>query len=229
MEVRKMKKIILVRHASAEARGADKDDFDRSLRKKGRKEAQDMIEWYLEMGEEPDLLLTSPANRAIETARIFAKGLGFSKKEIMVNEALYDFLSPGNFLKILQELDDAYGSVMIFGHDPAFSEFAKFAVHGFEENLPKCSVFGFIVKQKKWRLLRAGEGKLAFFTHPQGICRDKQRVKERREELSVHIEKSILQALIKFGIAGPDKELKKIRRASARIAKIFTQQAEKAS
>jgi phosphohistidine phosphatase len=68
-----MKRIVLVRHATAAAKQADAEDFDRSLRKKGRKEARALAGWYQTVAEVPDLLLTSPANRALETALIFAK------------------------------------------------------------------------------------------------------------------------------------------------------------
>jgi len=174
-----MKKIVMVRHATAAAKGAGVADFTRSLRKKGRKESRTMIRWYLEnVGGKPDLMLSSPANRAIETAQLFAKGLGYKSKKIMENEALYGTASLEDFLKILNELDDKYDSVMVFGHDPAFSEFAQYMVAEFDVLLPKCSVFGFSANRKKWRTLKAGDGVLAFYDSPNGI---KQRRKHDKK------------------------------------------------
>ncbi len=77
-----MKRITLVRHATAVPRNPKKDDFGRSLRKKGRREAKAMGEWYKNVEEQPDVMISSPANRAIETARVFAKTLGYPAKKI---------------------------------------------------------------------------------------------------------------------------------------------------
>ena len=136
-----MKKIILVRHATAAAKGPDIEDFTRSLRKKGHKECRAMIRWYLDnVDEMADLMLSSPANRAIETALLFAKGLGYKPKKISRNEGLYGTASSKDFLDILKSLDEEIDSVMVFGHDPEFSEFAQYMVNGVETGLPKCSV-----------------------------------------------------------------------------------------
>ena len=174
-----MKTVIMVRHATAAAKGVDVDDYTRSLRKKGHKEARTMIRWYLEnVGGKPDMMLSSPANRAIETARLFAKGLGYKSKKIIQDEALYGTATPEEFLNILNEIDDKHDSVMVFGHDPAFSEFAHYMVAEFDLLLPKCSVFGFSANRKKWKALKAGDGVLEFYDSPAGI---KQRRKHDKK------------------------------------------------
>jgi phosphohistidine phosphatase len=216
-----MKTIIMVRHATAESTGTDKDDFERSLIKKGRKEADTMVAWFMQQGEVPDLLLSSPANRAIETARIFAKGMAYPKKKIMLNESLYSSLDPSEFLKILQSLVDKHDSVMVFGHDPSFSDFAKYMVEGFTDDLPKCGVFAFNVNRKKWRTMKAGDGACVYFEHPRGIRERNQEKKEHRKNISARIEKGITQVLDRFGIERSEKEGRKIRRASTRLAKAF--------
>jgi phosphohistidine phosphatase len=220
-----MKTIIMVRHATAESKDADKSDFERSLIKKGRKDAGTMVEWYMQQGEAPDLLLSSPANRAIETARIFAKEMAYPKKKIMLNESLYASADTSEFLKILQALDDKHDSVMVFGHDPAFSDFAKYMVEGFADDLPKCSVFAFTVNRKKWGTMRAGGGKCLCFEHPRGIRERNQMEKDRRKDISARIEKGIVQVLDRFGIERSDKEGRKIRRACAKLAKTFAHKA----
>ena len=216
-----MKRIVLVRHATATAREADGEDFDRSLRKKGRKEALELAGWYETVAEVPDLLLTSPANRALETALVFAKELGYSKKKIMVNEALYGSLHPQDFLKVLRAIDDKYDSVMIFGHEPSFSQFAQFAVQGFEQDMPKCGVLGFDVDSKVWRKVNPREGRLQFFEHPQKLREHKIEGKELRSTLSDRIQQNISAVLTEFGIEKKSGDEKKIQAASVKLAKTF--------
>jgi phosphohistidine phosphatase len=220
-----MKTVIMVRHATAESKGTDKNDFERSLTKKGRKEAGTMVGWYMQDGKAPDLLLSSPANRAIETARIFAKQLAYPKKKIMLNESLYASSDTSEFLNILQALDDKHDSVMVFGHDPSFSDFAKYMVEGFTEDLPKCGVFAFTVNRRKWGTMKAGDGACLFFEHPHGIRERIQEEKQRRKDISARLENGIAQVLDRFGIERSDKEGRKIRRASARLARMFAHKA----
>ncbi len=217
-----MKKIILVRHASAEPRGTDVKDFSRSLRKRGHKEARTMIRWYLEhTGEKPDSMLSSPANRAIETAELFAKGIGYKSKKIAKDKALYGTASSEDFLEIVKALDDREGSVMVFGHDPAFSEFAKYMVDEFDSFLPKCSVFGFSVNRKTWKALKPGDGRLEFFESPGGVQDRRDLSKQVRRDLSGRIEDRIWNVLAEFGIDKKDENKcgKYVRRASAGIAR----------
>ena len=77
-----MKNIILVRHATAVKRDSEKSDVKRSLKKSGHKEAREMGKHLKEMDIHPDLFISSPAKRAIETAEIVAERLGYSVKKI---------------------------------------------------------------------------------------------------------------------------------------------------
>ncbi|UCH85420.1 MAG: histidine phosphatase family protein [Candidatus Latescibacterota bacterium] len=220
-----MKKIILVRHATAVAKDPDKDDFNRSLRKKGRKEARAMAEWYRRVAELPDLFVSSPANRAIETALLFAKEFGYPKKRIVLEEAIYGGFEPSELLSFMKTLDDDYHSVMVFGHDPLFSEFAQFIAKGFEDYLPKCSIFGVTTNRRNWSTIKRGDGRLEIFEYPAGLHQRLDLVKAVRNEMMDRIEKGILTVLEEFGIAGNDDDRMKIRRTGAKLAKSFAARA----
>jgi phosphohistidine phosphatase len=185
-----------------------------------------MIRWYRDnVGEKPDLMLSSPANRAIETALLFAKGLGYKPKKIVQDEGLYGTASPKEFLETLKSLDDKHGSVMVFGHDPAFSEFAQYMVNVFDALLPKCSVFGISANRRSWKNLKPGDGNLEYFESPEGLQQKRTRSKQLRKEAAERIEGGIWNVLAEFGIDRPDEDVdgaaKIARRASARVAKSF--------
>jgi phosphohistidine phosphatase len=214
-----MKQIILVRHATAAAKGPRVDDFSRSLRKRGRKESQTMADWYKKCAATPDLLISSPAHRAIETAEIFAEVIGYRNRKIVKDQTLYGGLSPNDFLVYIKKLDDHYNSVMIFGHDPEFTEFAQHIVTEYENGLPKCGVLGIGLNRKYWRMVRPGDGRIEFYEHPAGLLVCSQEEKQIRSEMSTRIEKGIWDTLTGLGIISDDVNDKVIQRASDKIAK----------
>jgi phosphohistidine phosphatase len=216
-----MKKIILVRHATAVARAAGKDDFKRSLRKKGREEARAMAGWYKSAADRPDVIVSSPANRAIETARIFAKTLGYPAKKIVQKKKFYGVASLDVFLKMLAALDKKSNSVMLFGHDPEFSEFASYLVGGFEDGLPKCSVHSISLDRKDWQSLGPGEGRIEAYEHPAGVQERMKLLDELENKVSDEIAARVLGVLGDFGVTPGKKDEDRVRRASAKLAGRF--------
>ena len=216
-----MKRIILVRHATAVARNPKKGDYRRSLRKKGRREAKAMAEWYKSTAEAPGQMISSPANRAIETARIFAKVLGYPAKKIVQKKRLYGGLEAADFLELVKTLDDKQTSVMLFGHDPDFSETAQYLTKGFQDTLPKCSVLGVAVNSTSWSTIQPGRGKIEFYEHPQGLVDRAELVNKTRSEVSAQIESSIVAVLTEFDVELRDKDARAIRRTSAKLVRAF--------
>ena len=214
-----VKRIVLVRHATAVKWDSEVSDFSRSLRGKGRKEARAMAKWYARSGRRVDVMVSSPADRAIQTARIFAKQLGYPAKKIVQKKKLYDLLEPPDFLELTKTLDDKYESVMVFGHDPSFSGFAQSLVKGFEEGLPKCSVFEVSVRRKAWRTLKLGDGRQELFESPERLLRLKGLAEELRTQVSAQVEKSIVNTLSELGIKCQGKEAEYIRSVSAKLAR----------
>ncbi len=70
----------------------------------------------------PDLLISSPAKRAIQTARVFANAIKYPKGKILLNKTLYEANNASSNEALLDEvrsMDDQFQSVIVFGHDPA--------------------------------------------------------------------------------------------------------------
>jgi len=213
-----LKKIILVRHATAATKGPRVDDFSRSLRKKGQKESQAMADCYKKRAKIPNLLISSPAHRAIETALIFAKVIGYHRK-IVKDQTLYGGLSPSDFLEYIKRLDDHHDSVMIIGHDPEFTDFARHIVTDYEGSLPKCGILEIGLNRKHWRTAQPGDGRIDFYEHPAGLLECSQEEKQIRTQMATRIEQGIWDALSRFGIGSRDVTDKVIGRASDKIAK----------
>jgi phosphohistidine phosphatase len=114
--------LYLLRHADAGDPQAWKgDDAERPLSGKGRKQARRTGRWLAELGRKPDVILTSPKARALQTATIVAASLGLKPK---VDKRLGGPLDHEILQDLLAAADDAR-RVMLVGHDPDFSSMAS--------------------------------------------------------------------------------------------------------
>ena len=109
----------LLRHAHAgDPARWTRDDAERPLSEKGRRQAEQLAKLLARLDEAPDLFITSPRVRAAETARIVAKAL---KAEVVVDHRLAGPLDPDLVTEILLAAGPAERPCLV-GHDPAFSE-----------------------------------------------------------------------------------------------------------
>ncbi len=196
-----MKTIYLVRHAAA-AKGKPKSlDMKRVLSKKGRKEAVKMAKKLKKNGMLPDLLISSPAKRAIQTARVFAKAVKYPKDKIRLNKTLYEANNASSNEALLQEvrsMDDQYQSVIVFGHDPLLTEFAHYLRKDFTEELPGCGVVCFDFRNISWSKISKGRGILKFFDYPN---KKKARLDEMKKALTARLTEDLMRIFVE---ADPD-------------------------
>ena len=75
--------LYLVRHAKSSWKDSSLADRDRPLNRRGRRSAPDMGRRMVVQGHRPDFIVSSPAKRAISTARNIAKELGCRDSAIL--------------------------------------------------------------------------------------------------------------------------------------------------
>ena len=76
-----MKRVVIVRHGKAVPYGYE-DDFNRDLQERGKNDADLVSSELMKRGVQPDLIISSPAKRALKTARIFADNLNYNRADI---------------------------------------------------------------------------------------------------------------------------------------------------
>lgn len=109
-----------VRHAIAEDRETfSGPDDERPLTDKGRQQFRAFVEWLAKRGHVPQVVITSPLVRAVETALLLSKASGLKKKYLVFDEAL----APGINLEAVLELlrRQTVETVAVVGHEPDFS------------------------------------------------------------------------------------------------------------
>jgi len=213
-----MKRIYIVRHATAQPKDGPVPDFERSLIKKGEKEARTAARHLALTYPSPDLMISSFANRAIETAHVFADTFGYPQGKILLRDSFYDDFSPDAILKVIAAQPDKFQSLMLFGHDPAFSELAARLIEGFAEAIPKSGVVIADLPIERWAETGKSPGRLVEFTHPARIKEDR---KKARGELDARLVRSVTGVLSRVDKAAARSIGKDIGACSRKIVKSF--------
>ena len=115
----------------------------------------------------PDLIVSSPAVRALETARIIAKQIGYPRKEIVVKERLYG-ASLADLLDVIRNADESATALMLFGHNPGLTELANHVGPRPILNLPTCGVLHLAFETDTWSAVGYARGKEVLFDFPKG-------------------------------------------------------------
>lgn len=161
-----MLRLTLVRHAKSSWSSPGQKDFDRPLNERGYRDLPLMAERVRQLGRLPDRLVSSPALRALTTARGFAEVLGRLPDEVELRSAIYD-ASVETLFDVVRALPAATRNVMLFGHNPGFSEFANALATCPFEQMPTCAVASLELQIGQWRELGPGCGRLAQFLYPK--------------------------------------------------------------
>lgn len=160
------KRITLLRHAKSSWKDASLADRDRPLNRRGNKTAPDMGKRLAELGVRPSLLLTSPAKRARETARLIARELNYPLEFIQSESDLY-LATPDTILQVVARQDNGFNDVMLFGHNPGITELANRLGDRNIDNVPTCGMVGIELDVKEWTEIVAADGKTVFFDYPK--------------------------------------------------------------
>ena len=129
-----MKKIIFVRHAKSSWE-YDVSDKDRPLKERGINDAQLVSQQFATLHIKIDYAFSSPANRALHTAMLFLRTLKYNFDDFKVSNKLYDF-SGDSVLGFLKEMDNKLQTILVFGHNYAFTSLVNTLGDRYIENVP---------------------------------------------------------------------------------------------
>jgi phosphohistidine phosphatase len=163
-----MPKILyLVRHAKSSWDDPSLADRDRPLSQRGLNSAPDMGRRLAEQGHKPDLVISSPATRALTTAKKIAKEIDCDISKIITDESLY-FSGTRSVVNMLEGLDDAYEKVMIVGHNPAMTSLLNILCDSPVDNMPTCAIAVLGFDTESWSELSMTDGELLSYDFPKG-------------------------------------------------------------
>ncbi|HNY14382.1 MAG TPA: hypothetical protein PKI12_02500 [Bacteroidales bacterium] len=162
-----MKHLIFVRHARAEEDSGSFPDFERSLTTSGKAASEKMAGKFREKEKGHLLLITSPAFRAYETALVFARILKHKPDDIILKNTLYTDPNLNALGDILSEADDSIDTVVLFGHNPSFTELADRLSKNGCDFLPKAGIVCLAFHTDTWKGIVRERGTIEYFLKPE--------------------------------------------------------------
>lgn len=142
-----MKTLLIVRHAKSSWKDKDLPDKDRPLKKRGIHEAEYLGHVLLENELVPQLILTSHAVRAFDTAEIIGKICKCKKSITKVKE--FYMAEPDAYFQELKELPDTVERVMVVGFNPGLEALLQI-MDGKVDSLPTGSLAYLVLGIHSW-------------------------------------------------------------------------------
>lgn len=165
------KHLLLIRHGKSDWGNNHLSDFDRPLNARGHRNAPEMAIRILEKGQVPELMISSPALRAITTARHFAQVWQIPPDQIQTDSAIYN-ANTITLLKTLNKFDNRYNRIAIFGHNPGFADLANYISDANIYDMPTCGVVSLAFYTDDWAEITGGNGILLDFDYPKNVNQD---------------------------------------------------------
>jgi phosphohistidine phosphatase len=168
--------LYLCRHAKSSWADPGQADHDRPLNERGLRDAPFMAELFRQRNEPVDLLLSSTALRAITTAQAYARALGASELDRFRPEAPRPQLvrtpelyhpTPTTILRVVNGLPGEVRRVMLFGHNPGFTEAVEYFSSDDIGNMPTCGIVRIDLPVPDWAHVGRDLGTLVWFDHPK--------------------------------------------------------------
>ena len=155
-----MHTLTLLRHGKSDW-STGETDCRRPLNKRGKRDAPVMAERVKVRSYRPDMMISSDALRAVETAKVFAERLG---SELIVDASLYA-TDESSVVDIIHTIDEEVNDLMLIGHNPTWEYLAEYLT-GIDITMPTCSVVQ-IAFECSWKKVGRGSGKVIYFDYPK--------------------------------------------------------------
>ena len=159
-----MKTLYVLRHAKSSWDDAELTDFDRPLNQRGETTAPFIGEFMAANGFEPQVIVSSPAVRARETARLAQEAAHFTA-DIIHDERIYE-ASPRTLQTVASSIDDRFESAMLVGHNPGMEGFVRL-MSGRSEEMQTAALAVIDLDIERWSDIDSGLGSLRRMVRPR--------------------------------------------------------------
>lgn len=161
-----MKTLYFIRHAKSDWSIENLKDIDRPLNARGYNDAHMMGARLKSKKVVPDLILSSPAIRAITTAFIFCRAFDYPESNVQIQSSLYES-SLADYLQCIQQIEKEHKTVFLFGHNPTITACANRFTTSVIEEIPTCGIAGIKLYTSNWTELNDEKTELALYDFPK--------------------------------------------------------------
>ncbi len=155
-----------MRHAEASNEVPGLSDFDRPLTTNGIALTGKVIRYLSEQGCIPDLIISSPAVRALETARLVAEGLDITPGQVQVQRIIYD-ADRDDLEELWYDIPLTADTLLLVGHNPGLTDFVNLFLDVPVGSLPTSGLVCLGSDIKEWDRIMEKEAKLHFIFFPE--------------------------------------------------------------
>ncbi|MGI8812764.1 MAG: SixA phosphatase family protein [Pyrinomonadaceae bacterium] len=159
-----MKRLFLLRHAKSAWDEPDLSDFERTLNDRGTKAAASMGKLVVRREYKIDAIVSSPARRAAETARLFSEAANIGTAIEFVDR-IYE-ASPQTLCGIASAFSDDLRSPLIVGHNPGMEGFIRLLTAR-SETMPTAALAVIDLGVRKWNEIVPGCATLVEVIRPR--------------------------------------------------------------
>lgn len=160
------KTLILIRHGKSDWSLDDLPDYDRPLKYRGYQDAYKMAQELKSYQELPDLIYTSPANRALYTSVIFSRVLFHNFQRIEIREDFY-LASAEQMLHVIKNCDNHIQNLAVFSHNPGVTDLANYFLPWNIDNIPTSGFVRLKFNTEDWKKIDKKNMKNKDFDYPK--------------------------------------------------------------
>jgi len=159
-----VKTLLILRHAKSSWEDASLSDFERPLNERGLKTAPFIGQVLLENDLRPDAILSSPAQRARQTAML-VKESGQLTAEPQFDDKIYE-ASPAQLLEVVSEVAPGVKMLLLVGHNPGMEGLLKLLT-GEKQSIPTAGLIKVSLNIDDWSEIRNDIGSVEMFIKPR--------------------------------------------------------------
>ena len=159
-----MKTLYLLRHAKSSWKEPGLQDFDRPLNGRGREAAPLVGRFIRKKKLRVDLLISSPAARARETAALVKESAALAA-ELLFDERIYEADALA-LLEVVTQAAESADALMLVGHNPGMEELLKLLT-GEGRAMPTAALACVALEVEEWGKARARAGRLEWLARPE--------------------------------------------------------------
>jgi phosphohistidine phosphatase len=161
-----MKTLYLLRHAKSSWNHPGLSDFERPLADAGIKRCRKLTTYLKEKHVTVDLIVTSPAARTLETARLAATGIDYPVEKICKEPSLYD-AEMNDYLDVICGTPDEINSLMVVGHNFTITNVVNLLLGPVIEVLPTSGLVAVSFGTEHWNEIRSVRAEQLFIVFPK--------------------------------------------------------------
>lgn len=167
-----MKTVYIVRHAKSSWDFPHLSDHERPINKKGKKRTRIITDYLSKNKITIDLIISSHAVRASETAGIIARAIDYPAESIRIDRMIYH-TNADRLIEQFFTLPNEVSSVMLVGHNPTLTNFVNNYLDDKIDWLPTSAVVCMKFNTNNWEDISMAKHENVFAISPRMLKNEK--------------------------------------------------------